>query len=50
MKSRTTSMITLKATLLTASDQCADLEQLTDHKLILAVLASGPGWPRPMPR
>jgi transposase len=37
VKAQTTAMITLKATLVTASDQLrAELEPLTDHKLILA--------------
>jgi Transposase len=41
VKAQTTAMITLKATLVTASDQLrAELEPLTDHKLILACAAS----------
>jgi len=40
VKAQTTAMITLKATLVTASDQLrAELEPLTDHKLILACAA-----------
>lgn len=54
VKARSTSMITLKATLVTANvDLRAELESLTDHKLIAACAAlpsAGAGWPRPTPR
>src|SRR3954453_21165749 len=40
VKAQTSAMITLKATLVTASDQLrAELEPLTDHKLVLACAA-----------